>query len=347
MKRQKYKNIAIIKLSALGDIVHTIPAFQILRKYFTHSMFTWFAEPIGAKLLSNFDGIDKIVPVNLKSGSPLRIIRNLRRTFASFRGQFDLVIDFQGLIKSAIFASLLKGDIIGFDKDNLRESQARFFYKRKASSFDETQHVIFKNIHLVRDLLIEDAEPSTGELPLVEYPIKRSPASPKLKHFLDSCELEENSFIILNVGGGWETKLLSIEQNINLVEQIKSRFKIILLWGTDKEKIKAKKISAVTGVPVADFFDFSELIEFIRQSRLIVTADTLAMHLADAVNIPSVGIFGPTSPFRNGSLLKQSVAVYENYYCGFCYRKKCDTIDCIKNIKTGSIVDAIDKVIEK
>jgi heptosyltransferase I len=340
MTPQTKRNIAIIKLSALGDIVHTIPAFNILRKQFPDSKITWFAEPAGAKLLQNFEGIDEIVELNLKTGGVFSIIEDLRKALSLYRNRFDLVIDFQGLLKSAVLAKLLKGDILGFDKENLRETQARFFYTRRAAYFDETRHVIYKNIHLIREL-------APALPPEVAYPLKSLEMSPALKSFMTTHNLEVEKYVIANVGGGWETKLLSFQQNVEIIDRIKHKYKVVILWGTEKEKEKSKKISEQTGVLMADFFNFSDLIVLIRGSRLIVTADTLAMHLADITQTPSVGIFGPTSPWRNGSLLKESVPIYEELPCGFCYKKKCGTIDCIKNINTERIVEAIEKVNEK
>jgi ADP-heptose:LPS heptosyltransferase len=131
------------------------------------------------------------------------------------------------------------------------------------------------------------------------------------------------------------------------VKSIKEKYPVVVLWGNEKEKRTAEEICRETGVILADFFDFSQLIVFIRSSRLIVTGDTLALHLADLVKIPSVGIFGPTLPSRNGSLMEDSISVYKKLPCGFCYKKKCGTIECIKKINSKKIVESIETLYEK
>jgi lipopolysaccharide heptosyltransferase I len=343
--QKKYKKIAVIRLTALGDIVHAIPAVHLLRHIFPGTKICWFAEPAGAKLLQLMEGIDEVVPTNLKVKGLTNKWQQVKRIISQYKNQFDLILDFQGLLKSAILGHLLKGHVLGFGKPNLKESQARFFYSQQATPFDEKEHVIFKNIHLVKQLL-PDSMPIT-ENQLVEYPLKPLFMSTELEHFLQQNDLQEKQFLILNIGGGWETKTLSKEQYIETIEHIKSKYKVVILWGNRKEHMRAKEIADQTGVLLTPLFEFQDLALFIRSARMIVSADTLAMHIADMVNTPSVGIFGPTSPKRNGSLLPGSDAVYENLPCGFCYKKKCGTIDCIKKISIAKIIQSIELTYEK
>ena len=130
--------IAIIRLSSLGDIVHALPAFQALRTRFPDAHITWIAEPAGAALLGNFPGIDQVLVLDLKSrpGLAARVLC-LIRFIRLWRGQFDLLFDFQGLIKSALLAFLLGGVRLGFGRGNTRETPAALFYSRRASRFPE------------------------------------------------------------------------------------------------------------------------------------------------------------------------------------------------------------------
>lgn len=343
MNVPEYKNIAIIRLSSLGDIVHTIPAFNLLRKQFPGSKISWFAENSGAKLLKNVVGIDEIITLNLKVKGLFNKIKDILRIRSLCRKQFDLIIDFQGLLKSSVLAWILKGYSIGFGKENLKEPLARYFYKQQANPFDENNHVIFKNIHLIRGLV------NTSNLPVVEYPLKHIPVSQKLERFLAENKLEKNKYIILNVGGGWESKLLVPSQNIEIINKIKNKCNcpVVILWGNEKERQVAREIARKTQTLMTDFFDFSELILLIQYSCLTVSADTLALHVADMVKVPSVGFFGPTSPRRNGSLLEESVHVLKKMECSFCYKKKCGKIDCIKKLDIDEIIEAIEKIYEK
>ncbi len=346
-----YSNIAIIKLSSLGDIIHTLPAFNLLRKKFPDARISWIAEPAGAKLLENFSGIDEIIVIHLKTPTLLNKFKEVRRIISTFRKKFDLVFDFQGLLKSGVLSYLLRSYTIGFDKKNLRESPASLFYWKRADFFDESSHVMYKNIHLVRSVL-NGIAPAAGAVPAIEYPpLKEIPRSESLTNFLSSGHLETKKFIILNVGGGWQTKLLDNSQYITIVNELRQRQKkgnqIVILWGNEREKKTAQKISRETGAIMTDFMSFSDLIRFIKRSRFIITADTLPLHIADMVGTPSLGIFGPTSPHRNGSLLEESSAIYEKLPCNFCYKKKCGKMECLKNLNIKNIIHTIEKIDEK
>jgi heptosyltransferase-1 len=343
MNVRGYKNIAIIRLSSLGDILHAIPAFNLLRKQFPGSKISWFAENSGAELLKNVAGIDEIITLNLKVKGLFNKIKDILRIRSLYRKQFDLIIDFQGLLKSSVLAWILKGYSIGFGKENLKEPQARYFYKHQADPFDENNHVIFKNIHLIRRLV------NSSNPPVVEYPLKHIPVGQNLERFLAENKLEKNKYIILNIGGGWESKLLELPQNIEIINKIKNKCKypLVILWGNEKERQVAGEIAHKTQTLMADFFDFSELILLIQYSCLTVSADTLALHAADMVKVPSVGFFGPTSPRRNGSLLEESIPVYKKMECSFCYKKKCGKTDCIKKIDIDKIIEAVEKIYGK
>jgi len=343
MGAPKYRNIAIIRLSSLGDIIHTIPAFNVLRKQFPHARLSWIAEPAGAKLLENVSGIDEIISINIKVKGIINKIKEILRIRSLYRNHFDLIFDFQGLFKSAILGWILKGVVVGFDKVNLKEPLARFFYDKQVKAFDENTHVIYKNLHLVNEVVS-----IPNPLP-VEYPLMSLRISKNLEEFFSKNQLKEKNYIILNIGGGWESKLLQKEQYLDLINQFKGKFreKVVILWGNNKEQGIALDIARKSDTIIAEFLNFSELILFIKNSRVIVTADTLALHVADMVKTPSVAFFGPTSPWRNGSLLEYSVSVFEKTACSFCYKKKCDKIECIKKLNLEEIIIAIGKINEK
>lgn len=351
MKQTNYSHIAILKLSSLGDIIHTLPAFNFLRKRFLDAKISWIAAPAGAKLLENFPGIDEIIVVDLKSPSLVNKRGEVKRIISKYRDKFDLILDFQGLLKSAVLAYLLKSYTVGFHKKNLREPLARFCYDKRVDMFDESRHVIYKNIHLAGMAINNDNSTSHPDLTIEYPPLKEARFSESAEKFLAGNKLAEKNFSILNVGGGWQTKLLDINQHIAIIEGLQAErmngSKIVVLWGNEKEQEKAAAISRATGAIMPIFFDFSDLIRFIRLARLIISADSLPLHIADMVGVPSVGLFGPTSPARNGSLLAESSAIYENLPCNFCYRKKCGTMECTKNLKIEKIIRAVVKIDEK
>ncbi|MFH2108820.1 MAG: glycosyltransferase family 9 protein [Chrysiogenia bacterium] len=331
------KTIAIIRLSSLGDIVHTLPAFQALRRHYPEARISWIAEAAGASLLENFPGIDRIIVFDLKArkGSVARI-KYLIGFVRCWRGQFDLVLDFQGLIKSALLSFLLGGSRLGFGSRNARESMATVFYSRRAVYFPEDRHVIYKNMHLLSLLGSSSA--------VVEYPVQEWVPSRQLSEFLEQNDLHDKGWIILNVGGGWPSKILSEKQWLQIASGLKDEYQLVMLWGNEKERGTAAAVSRQGGVHLAIFMNFSDLLYFINHARLVISGDTLALHLADLTRTPAVGIFGPSSPLRNGPLFSESRSVYRELNCSFCYRRKCDTMSCIRDIVTEDIIEAARKV---
>ena len=333
------KRIAIIRLSSLGDIIHTLPAFQLLRKRFPEAKITWIVEAPGAALLENFSGIDEILIFNLKSRKGLSakivfLIGFVRRR----RRHFDLLIDFQGLIKSALLAFLLGGTRLGFCAKNTREPMAALFYSCRAVFFPEERHVILKNIHLLSALGIHEAT--------IEYPLKELSASAQLRHLLSELNWPAKRYIILNVGGGWPTKILSANQWLEIANGLKHDYPLLLLWGNEQEKETAAAVARQSGSHLAFFMNFSDLICLIARALLVISGDTLALHLADMTKTPAVGIFGPSSPQRNGPLFLQSRAVFQKQECSFCYQRKCATMTCLNEIVIADIIAAVRKIDE-
>jgi lipopolysaccharide heptosyltransferase I len=352
--RIEYKDIAIIKLSSLGDIIHTLPAFSLLRRSYPLAKIYWIVSPQGAKLLKNFLGIDELIIIDLKKKGVLNKLKEVNRIRSRYKNRFDLILDFQGLFKSSILAWLLKSkSSYGFHKKDLREPLSHLFMKENIGQIKNGYHVSVKNLFLVNEIIHLSPdhflESRTKRIKWNKIKIGLRDLSPEketVTNFLRDNQLKIKNFLILNVGGGWETKILHKNQYVTIINKVKRQAKVVILWGNEQEKKLAKELAEETGVLIADFFNFSQLIAFIGYSRVIITGDTMALHLADLVNTPSVGIFGPTSPQRNGSLLEKSVAIYKKLHCSFCYKKKCGTIQCLKELNVSEIVKSV-KVLYK
>jgi len=335
------KRIAVIRLSALGDIIHTLPSVQILKKHLLEYEITWFIEKGNRKLLECFEPFVNIQTVSLKKQGFIKILNEIIRLRKEFKGKFDLIIDFQGLIKSSILAYILGKKRVGFNRLNLREKISSLFYSEVIPPIEDDIHIIFKNIRLSENILnsffkIKSVKTS------VEYPGILNKNSDKLNEFLKKNKIKD--FILLNIGGGWETKVLREKQYEEIINYLKKKHTVIILWGNDKERIVAEKLSKKTGVLKVDFLDFYELFLIIKLSKFIITSDTLALHIADIVMTKSIGIFGPTSPKKNGSIREDNTVVYKNLQCSPCHKRKCQNLKCIDGILLEDIIDAVKKL---
>ncbi len=339
-------DIAIIKLSSLGDIIHTIPAFNILRKEFPESKISWIVEPNGAKFLKHLRGLDQIIIINLKKKGLKNKYRELKKFIKRNKHKFDIIIDFQGLIKSALLGFLIgnKSIRIGFNKNNIRkEKLASKFYTIVSDKFNEEKnHVIYKNIELLKTF-----KPIYNE---INYPINDIIPSKKILDFFKKNKLKAKKYILVNTGGKWETKRLSIDQNINIIENIKKRIndlKVIIIWGNKDERKTATRIAKKTKSLLSPKTNFSDLFFLVKHSCLAITGDTFILHVADMFNTISIAYFGPTSPIRNGSILNKSVSVYKKLPCSFCYKRKCDKMECIKDLPINKIITKVVRLYEE
>ena len=199
--------IVVVKLSSLGDIIHTLPAFKALGDNFPEAEIIWIVEKQGKSILEMIDGIYEIYTIDTKE---LRKGKNIAKNISDIkklkRIKSDILFDFQGTMKSAVITSLIKAKRkIGFTKKNLKEKAAHFFYNESADYFEETDHIIKKNLHLLSSINLKTERVVFPEF-LISKKLEKA-VSEKLKDFNKSKQ------IILNIGGGWETKRLEREKN--------------------------------------------------------------------------------------------------------------------------------------
>lgn len=319
----KFPKIAVVKLSSLGDIIHALPAFNLLKKQYPHSKITWVTEVAGGRLLQNFLTTDEIYIINFKGKNIAKKFKEAGRILKKQRRKFDLVIDFQGLIKSSILSFLIGKKRLGFHSKNLKEPVSSMFYSIQAELFDEKQHVIFKNISLLKPIGIE----KNG----ISYNLREAEPGRTLSGFIDSKKIKPRNYIVINIGAGWKSKLLTPEQYINMIKELSGTNKIFVLWGNEDEKKRAEYIAKMSGATITPFLDFPDLIYLIKNAKAIISSDSLAMHIGDMVKTPVVGIFGPTSPGRNGPLFTKKLIIHSQVDCSNCYKRYCENMKCLKD----------------
>jgi len=321
--------ILIIRLSSLGDIIHTLPAFSAIRRHYPKARITWAVESPGKEILDLVLGIDEIVAVDKK-----KWLRSAKK----IRDRDQIALDFQGLVKSGLLAYLSRSRRrVGFSRENCREPLASLFYTDRPDVIDENEiHVIAKNLKLISRLGIEETR---FEFPLVIPDDIRGSLEDKLRE----ADFDGTRRLLLfNLGAAWETKRLSPKQWAALVE--KTRFEDaspLLLWGTETEKRLATEVNEKTGVPLAPFLSIKEVLALLRRTTLLVSGDTFALQAAGALSVPVVGLFGPTSPRRNGPFRRQGRTIFHQLDCNPCYKRTCSTLECLHAISVDEAAAAV------
>ncbi len=324
------ENFLLIRLSSLGDIIHALPAFSALRKNFPEAKISWVVEQKGKEVLDCVPGLDRIIPIEPAGWriNKREFWSEINRLRKKLKDKNQIVIDFQGLMKSAFLAFLSRAPKrIGFHRKNLREPFASVFYTERLRAIPETIHVIGKNLMLLTLLGIHQRK---YEFPLS---IPEKSIESTLSKLKNLGYTEDNKLIIFNVGAAWETKRWFPERWIELIKRLKRKeYFPILLWGTEEEKSLAQQISQETQVPLAPFLTLKEVMALVKQASLLISGDTFALQAACAFSRPVVGLFGPTNPRRNGPFSLQDRVAFHELECSYCYKRHCSNLECLEKI---------------
>ena len=329
--------IAIIKLSALGDIVHAMIVLQFIKKQYPQSEVDWFVEKRFKGVLENNSHINQIQQINLKSAKESKSFFLFWKELRKIRkfGKYDLVIDMQGLIKSALVARMIPSDTtVGFDKDSLRESLAAIFYDQKYK-IDYAENVIERNLNLVSYALkfsFDKEDVLSKEVFLF----------PSQQYNFDHISISKKN-ILLIPGASYPAKSYSIETFVEQTKQIDANF--LTIWGSEKERKIANEIKQLSStVKVLEELSLDGLISLISQVDLVIGPDTGPTHMAWALNIPSITLFGPTPGYRNTYVTNINKIIESNSEVN---PNKIDKGDySINNIKVNDISKLAQKLLE-
>jgi heptosyltransferase-1 len=336
--------ILFVKLGSIGDIVHTLPALAAVRRALPRADISWVVERRSADILKDNPFINNLIEVDTKvlrrwpvSGETLPATRRqLRRLRAS---PFDLAIDFQGLIKSALIARLSGARRrVGFARASLREPASRFLLT-KTVDVPARAHIIRKNLALAAGALGFAAQASAESF---EFPIAVSRL-----HEREADEIIQKTgekFAILNPGGGWPTKLWDAERYGALADALMLNFglrSLITFGPGERELAERTAASSRAGAALTANPSLKGFFALARRATLYVGGDTGPTHLAVAAGAPVVGLFGPTEWWRNGSLRAEDICVErEDIGCRTdCHRRSCSNWICM-DIEVARVVEA-------
>ncbi len=314
--RSKVDRLLIVRLSAMGDVVHTLPAAQALREAFPNAMIGWLIEERWAELLcapgtsrrgarsAQRPLADWVHPINLAGWrkSPLTIssLQQMAKVWNDVRSvRYDVAVDLQGAIRSAVLARWSgAGTVYGASEP--REAPASLWYTRR---------VVARGVHVVdQNLSVAEAVAQQKlTLPRVEFP-----RDLEVERRMDQRLADEGlgPFAILNPGAGWGAKRWPAERYGYVARALaKDGVRAILNYGPGEENLAREAEAVSEGAARSMKCSITELIALTRRSRLFTGGDTGPMHLAAALQVPVVGIFGPTDPARNGPYQTRSIVL--------------------------------------
>ena len=324
-------NVLIVRLGALGDVVHAIPAAAAIRAAFPDARLDWLVDARYREIVDLVSVVDRGIPLE---SSALRgwthAIGALRQT------PYDVAIDLQGLLKSAVLARASgAARVIGFSIWHLREKTARPFYSKAGGS--EGGHVVEKNLRLLQTLGIDDRE--------IRFPIS-TPASAALERFRERIQ-GARPFALINPGAAWPNKRWPADRFGELAAFIHDECGVtpVVIWGPGEEGLVAAVIAASSGTALAaPPTSITDLVAFARAAALMVSGDTGPLHIATAVGTPTVSLYGPTDPHRNGPVRPDDVVVSRYETCGCQYDRRChEPAWCLADVTVAEVSAAVQR----
>jgi lipopolysaccharide heptosyltransferase I len=351
------ERVLIVRLSSMGDVIHTLPAAQALREAFPRAMIGWLIEERWAELLCAPGSpelpslrrgprspqrplVDWVHTVNLaawrKSLFSIATLQQIARTWNDVRDvRYDVAVDLQGGMRSAVL-SRWSGARVVYGAAEPRESPASLWYTRRVIA--RGAHVIEQNLSV--------AEAVVGRrtnVPGVELPHDAA-AEQRMTQELARRGIRE--YAILNPGAGWGAKRWPAER-YGLVAKALAADGIhsILNFGPGEENLAREAEAASAGTAQSMNCSISELIALTRHARLFVGGDTGPMHLAAALQVPVVAIFGPTDPARNGPYATRNI-VLRNSSSPTTHARRTEPDEGLLEITADSVVAAARKLLE-
>jgi lipopolysaccharide heptosyltransferase I len=351
-------SILIVKLSAIGDVVHTIPALTALRRAFPRARIGWVVEELSAPLLHNNPDLNDLFVVRRRWrtrrfvslwNSEIRpFVSNVRRV------RWDVAFDFQGLTKSSVYAWLSRARLrVGYGDQYGRELSKLFNNRRFKPDPTSEFHVVRRHMHLVRQMAPEAPTHSIGTIHLSES--EREGLRAKLA---EAGRTDNEPLLCINPAGGWSSKLWPADFYAEAGAEIASRHDLrpLVLWGPREENLRDAVMEGLrrrgTDPLAAPPTTIREMCSLLSHCRFYIGGDTGPSHIAGLLGIPNVTIFGASDAARNRPWpLHSGLAVQSGEFdCVPCWKRRCPLVDdenlkCLRRLEPARVIEAAERLL--
>jgi heptosyltransferase-1 len=317
---QPPSRILIVKPSAIGDVVHTLPVLNLLRKRYPAARIDWLVTPACSGILQGHPQLNDLILFQRKGwfASVGGLYRRLRDA------KYDLVLDLQGLLRSGLFCWATGAPVrVGFE--NAREL-APLFYNRRVP-------VPHKEVHAMERYL-DLAEAVGCERGPVEYVWPTDEAD----RFAVRTMVGERRYAVLLPGTNWATKRWPAEKFAALIEPLKRRFGLdSVIAGRGPDTAAAAAI-ATGAIDLTDRTTLRQLVALLEGAAVVIANDSGPMHIAAALGRPLVTLFGPTNPVRTGPYQRPETVLRLEIVCSPCYSRRCSHQSCLQWLSAESVL---------
>ncbi len=339
--------VLIVKVSALGDVVHALPALAYLKSADPSLEIDWLVEEGFAPLLEGHPLVRRVHRLATKawrrSGAGAALSGGLATARALRSERYDVALDLQGNSKSGLFTRLSGAPLrYGFARSALREWPNLLATNRKVSLGSDDFHISGRSLAVARAAFPRGgAVPSAGPLPVAPDARKR------VAGMLAEAGLEKGPRVVLHYGTTWRTKLWALENWQGLARTLVQErgWHPILTWGNEEERSAALAIAEAAGEGAVLWprGSLTELVALLEAADLVVGGDTGPIHIAAAVGTPTVSLYRVTDARRNGPRGEGHRLIQVPLDCSPCLRKACERDgECSRSVSVSEVLSAID-----
>lgn len=325
------RSFLIVRLGALGDIIHAVPAVAALRAACPDARIDWLVEAKHREIVDLVTSVDRVVPLEgrtlkawLACGAGMR------------RARYDVALDLQGLMKSAVLARLSGATrVIGFSIWHLREKSARPWYSETQAEPDgqTAPHVIQKNLRLLETVGVHDTT--------VRFPLAATESAALAQVRAEA----RGPFALINAGAAWPNKRWPAARYGEVAAFLREVRGLapFVLWGPGEEGLAREVVAASAGAArLGPPTGVGDLLALARGAALMISGDTGPLHIATAAGTPTVAIFGPTDPARNGPWSPADAVVSRYPACGCHYERRCRRRAwCLESVTVPEVTAAV------
>lgn len=347
--------ILIVKLSAIGDVVHTLPALNAIRRHFPQAHITWLVEEAAADLVIGHPALDEVLVSRRKTwirglrGKQWRHQLNAMAAFikALRSRRYDLLFDFQFSLKGAVLITLARARRkIGFGRGLEHQEHSYLALNERIPAISMEIHALARGLKMLEAVGIP-CDATEYRLP-IDAEHRRHAA--RLLH--EGGLSGTSSFAAINPMAKWESKLWDRQGFAEVADGLQKHYKIpVVFTGGPEDRPYIDEIRSRMGTDapnLAGRTDLLTLAALLQQATVMVTTDTGPMHIAAAVGTPTVALFGPTAPWRTGPYGEGHRVIQAHKECRPCFKRHCPMAEsCMAAIRVDEVLAATGEVVEK
>ncbi len=347
--------ILIVKLSAIGDVVHTLPALNALRRHFPGAHITWLVEEAASGLLAGHPALDRVLVSRRKAwlkglGSAYRQqhAHEIKTFLCNLRDrEYEMVFDFQAALKGAALIALVRGRRkIGFGRGLQHQEGSYFFLNERIPAVSMEIHALERGLMMLKAVGIS--------CPAIEYrlPITADHRIQASRALSENGIGSDQAFVAINPMAKWESKLWCQDRFGRVADRVRSElgYPVVFTGGPeDRPYISAIQDHMTTrSVNFCGRTDLLTLAALLQRATLMITTDTGPMHIAAAVGTPTVALFGPTAPWRTGPYGLVHKVIQAERPCQPCFKRRCPySYKCMATIKVETVMTAVEAMVPR